>query len=244
MNITTYTIASQIEEKHWWFRGRRAILKSVLDYFFQSCPYTPDILEVGCGNGGNLKLLSDYGRISAVELDNAARERAIHRGLAQIKEGWLPDNLPFEDTKFDLVAALDIIEHLDDERRSIQVLRDRLKSKGYILITVPAYKQLWSRLDDVSHHKRRYTRKQIVSVVKDAGFDIIYSTYFNTLLFPFEAVYLETSRLLNNNPYTALRIPFVPINRFLEMVFSGESLIVPYISMPFGLSILVYGRVK
>lgn len=244
MDIAAYTIAAKIEDYHWWFRGRRAVLKSVLDYFIRSSQYPLDILEVGCGNGGNLKLLSSYGKLSAMELDNKAMERATRRGLAQIEKGWLPDNIPFESARFDLIAALDIIEHVDDERRSIQALRDRLKSKGYILITVPAYKQLWSRHDDVSRHKRRYTRKQLTAIVKDAGFDIIFCTYFNTLLFPFEAIYLKFSKLLNNNPYTALGIPFAPINRLLEIIFLGECLIIPRFSMPFGLSVLVCARLK
>ena len=244
MDIEAYAIAAHIEDDHWWFRGRRAVLKSVLDYFVSSSKNQLDILEVGCGNGGNLKLLSNYGKLFAVELDDAARERAMHRGLAEVERGWLPDNLPVKGSGYDLIAALDIIEHVDDEQRSIQALRDLLKSKGYVLITVPAYKQLWSRHDDISRHKRRYTRKQITAIVKDAGFDIIFCTYFNTLLFPFEAIYLKLSKLLNNNPYNVLRIPFAPINRLLEIIFLGESLIIPRFSMPFGLSVLVCARVK
>ncbi|MEN6374690.1 MAG: class I SAM-dependent methyltransferase [Smithella sp.] len=244
MDITAYTIAAQIEDNHWWFLGRRAVLKSVIDYFIPSSDCPLEILEVGCGNGGNLKLLSSYGRLSAVELDNNARERAIHRGLAQVEEGWLPDNLPFEGVKFDLIAALDIIEHVDDEQRSIYALRRRLKSKGCLIITVPAYKQLWSRHDDISRHKHRYTRKQIATIVKAAGFDILYCSYFNTLLFPLEALYLKLSNFINNNPYLALKIPFAPINRLLELIFLGESRIIPHVTMPFGLSVLVFARLK
>lgn len=220
------------------------MLRSVLDRFLPSSRRTSDILEIGCGNGGNLKLLSSYGRLCAVELDDTSRQRASNRGLARVEEGWLPDHLPFDRLRFDLIAALDILEHIEDESGALLALRNRLKPDGLILITVPAYQGLWTRHDELSHHRRRYDLRRLSSMLKECGFDPFYATYFNTLLFPLEALYLKFAASSEKDPYRGLRMPAAPLNALLTGIFFMESLLLPRIRLPFGLSVLALARTR
>ncbi len=244
MDLKYYSIAAEVEDVHWWFRGRRMVLKSVLDNYSHIPKQSTDILEIGCGNGGNLKLLSDYGRIFAIELDAAARERAERRGIAQVEKGYLPDRLPFDNKMFDIIAAFDVIEHIDDDLKSIQAIHARLNPQGLVLLTVPAYNQLWSRHDELSHHKRRYHVVQITSIIERAGFKVLYKSYFNTLLFPLAAFNILLSKIFKRAPYFALKLPPSPINNIFTRIFSFESQILSKFSLPFGMSILVCAQRK
>ena len=242
MDIETYLIAAQSENKHWWFRGRRKILKAVLDCFFLATGQPRNILEVGCGSGGNLSLLSNYGKVFAVEIDDNAITRSTCRGIAQIEKGWLPDGLPFDNTVFDLVAAFDVIEHVEDDHKSVRTMQARIKPNGLLILTVPAYNALWRSLDTISHHKRRYTRTRLISLLKDSGFNVLFSSYFNTLLLPPAIAYIIIDKLFKGNPYRGLRKPPAQINSLLNMIFTMESFIIPKIALPFGLSIIVCAR--
>jgi SAM-dependent methyltransferase len=243
MNPDVYKLASESEEKHWWFSARRDILRSVLDRF---CPRgSPrQLLEVGCGNGGNLPMLAEYGNLWAIEVDDDSRKRASSRGIAKIEKGWLPDGMPFDNASFDVIAALDVLEHVPDDEAAVNALRSALVSKGLLLVTVPAYMWLWSRHDDLTHHKRRYSLKQIENLLKRSGFDVLYSSYFNTLLFPFAVARIKLTDLFDGDPLSAVRIPAPPLNDCLRAIFRCERHLVPRTSLPFGISIVVCGRVQ
>jgi len=242
--IKYYFIAADVEDVHWWFRGRRAILKSAIDSFFQVTGQPKDIFEIGCGNGGNLPLLANYGKLFAVEMNDAALKRSASRGIAQIEKGYLPDSLPFDDKAFDLVAAFDVIEHIDDDLKSIQVIHARLNPNGLLVLTVPAYNMLWSPHDELSHHKRRYTSAQIISVIETAGFKVLYKSYFNTLLFPLAVLNILLSRIFKSYSCFALKLPPSIINSIFTSVFSFESRILSKFSLPFGMSIVVCAQRK
>jgi SAM-dependent methyltransferase len=170
-----------VEDQHWWFVTRRMIIKKILDTFLQQS-ITPDILEAGCGTGGNLELLSSYGNIHAIEIDGVARDLANKRDICSVKTGSLPEDIPF--TKyFNLICVLDVLERIDDDLAAMKAIVDKIKNNGKLLITVPAYMFMWGSHDITLHHKRRYTKKQLTSVVQAAGMEIIYATYFNTYLF-------------------------------------------------------------
>src|SRR5262249_21872889 len=112
MDERAYETAARIETDHWWFSGRRAILATLLDRVLPPAPVPRRVLEIGCGNGGNLELLARYGTVFAIEKDDTARQRAAARRIGPVERGWLPDTMPFADTTFDLIAALDVLEHI------------------------------------------------------------------------------------------------------------------------------------
>lgn len=244
MNPDVYASAAQAEESHWWFRARRSILRAVLDKFFRGQPGPREILEVGCGNGGNLALLASYGNVYAVELDQGARSRAAARGLARVEAGNLPRALPFPGRRFDLIAALDVIEHVEEDGDSVRSLGERLKPGGLLLLTVPANPWLWGRLDEVSHHVRRYTRDGLLSLLRTNGFAVRHCSYFNTLLFPAAIAQIKLAQLARPRAYDPVRVPPWPLNGALESVFALERLLLPRFSLPFGLSLIAVAQAQ
>ncbi|MBI2318725.1 MAG: glycosyltransferase [Betaproteobacteria bacterium] len=187
MRPEAYSAAAQAEENHWWFAARREVLAAVLERLYVRAA-NPSVLEVGCGNGGNLAMLARYGALYATEIEDQARARATSRGIAVVENGWLPDGLPFAGALFDLVAALDVLEHVADDAAALAALGQRLKPDGLLFLTVPAYPWLWSPHDEFSQHKRRYTLGGMRSLVERCGLRVTYASYFNCLLFPFGAV--------------------------------------------------------
>ncbi len=182
MDSFSYEKMSSVEDTHWWFSARRNIISAVLERL--RLPNNTDILEVGCGSGGNLEMFSRFGNVYGVEYDSYALEKARDRGIGDIEQGALPYNLPFEDSSFDLVALLDVLEHIDDDAASLSTLYDRVKSGGVLLLTVPAYQWLWSSHDEIHGHKRRYTRKVLRTLVESSGFTVDRDSHFNSFLFP------------------------------------------------------------
>lgn len=244
MQAEAYILMAQVENEHWWWRGRRAVLRSVLGRYAPESGAGRTVLEVGCGSGGNLPMLSLYGTLCAVELDDGARTQAVQRGLARVEKGWLPDGLPFDGERFDLIAALDVLEHIDDDRGSLRALRERLSPNGLLLLTVPAYMWLWSSQDEFSHHRRRYTRSQCVSLVRDSGLEVLYSSYFNTLLFPLAVARIALSNLFGGSGDAAVKKPPGLLNCALKGIFASEGAVLPRLSFPYGLSIVVCARAK
>ncbi len=242
MDTQAYALAADSEDEHWWYRGRRAILRSVLDRYAPPSSPSRTILEVGCGNGGNLPLLAAYGQAYAVEMDDATRARASGRAVARVEKGWLPDGLPFGDRRFDLIAALDVLEHVDDDHAALKALHDRLMPEGLLVVTVPAYGWLWGWRDEFSKHKRRYARPSLIAGLAEVGLDVIYSSYFNTLLFPVAVAYGKLEEFLFRSAYQALSVPPAPVNRALTAIFELERLFIPRVAFPYGLSILICAR--
>ena len=228
------------EDIHWWFIGRRLILKKVLDHYFSNRKNSK-ILEVGCGTGGNFQMLQSYGTLSAMELDDEARQMAEHRKICHVKKGKLPEEIPFTD-KFDLVCALDVIEHIENDLSALEALRDKLNRNGKILITVPAYQFLWSKHDVLNHHKRRYLKKQLLQLISKAGLGLEYSTHFNTFMCPVVVLFRMLNNILDKRESSDIKLPSRQINRLLTKVFYSERIFLPKITFPFGVSILALAK--
>ncbi|MGF1522343.1 MAG: class I SAM-dependent methyltransferase [Leptolyngbyaceae cyanobacterium] len=233
---------SQLEEVHWWFVSRRAILDAVI----KQLPLSDQaaILEAGCGTGGNLAMLSAHGTVSAMEYDSVAREMSISRGIGMVAAGSLPDAIPFEPRKFEMIALFDVLEHLDEDVASLQALRHRLKSDGWLILTVPANPWMWSHHDEIHHHRRRYTLRHLRRVVKNAGYEITYVSYFNFLLFPLIATIRLLQKMTGKHQDDGdLTLPSKLANKTLTSVFSFEKHIMAnQISIPFGVSLVLTAR--
>jgi SAM-dependent methyltransferase len=240
MERQVYAQMASVEERHWWFVGRRAIIDRILRSL--DLPAEAKILEVGCGTGGNLRLLARYGAVSAMESNDEARALAAARGLSEPRPGRLPDDLPFEGEQFDLVCLFDVLEHVDDDGAAMRALRDRLAPGGRIFITVPAYQWLWSDHDQVHHHKRRYTRRALRKLAQDSGFTVSYGSYFNCFLFPLAVAVRLLRKLLRLGPGDDTALPGRSVNGLLTSIFAAEGYLLPRFSLPVGLSILLVAR--
>ncbi len=182
-----------VDEHHWWYRGRRRIIRAELDRLV--LPAGARVLDAGCGSGRTLQELADYGaEVHGIELDPEAAEVARARGDGEVRNGRL-EELPYEDAWFDLITCLDVIEHTPDDRVALRELRRVCRAGGWLLVTVPAYPALWSLHDEANHHYRRYRRESLRSAAVDAGWRVRRVTSFNSLLLaPAAAVRLAQRR--------------------------------------------------
>lgn len=240
MEQAAYQSLRDAQDEHWWFVGRRRIVARLIERFVR-LPERARVLEAGCGYGGNLGMLGEFGRVDAFEFDDSARAHSsaiLHRNVAY---GKLPDDIGFGDERFDLIALLDVLEHIDDDVASLRALGSRLTSGGSLVLTVPAVPWLWSQHDEVHHHKRRYTKAILRQRLRAAGLEVQGIGYFNSLLFPLALIQRLVSRLLGGS-HGVDAIPAEPLNAALTTVFSLERALVGRIAFPIGLSLFAVVR--
>jgi len=234
MDRTVYDRMHALEAQHWWFVARRKIIAELVGRHLKRQPAT--ILEAGCGSGGNLSMLQRFGQVDAFEYDATARGHATAKSGLDIRFGALPQDLPFEDRRYDLIGCFDVLEHVEADAASLQALAGRLNAGGRILITVPAFPALWSRHDARHHHFRRYTRKTLAEAAAKAGLRMTRSSYFNFFLFPV-AVAARTVKRLTGSETPDDTMPSAFVNAAFTRIFGLERHLVGRVRLPFGLSL-------
>jgi SAM-dependent methyltransferase len=237
-----YPILYQVEDTHWWYVGRRRIIQSLVEKICTSLDNpNPRILDVGCGTGANLKMLAAYGSAEGVDISPQAVEFCRERGLDSVKLGAI-EQLPYEDGSFELVTALDVIEHLDDDVAGLQEMRRVLGRDGRVLLFVPAFMFLWGVQDDVSNHRRRYTLPSLLKAVEAAGFSIEWSSYANVSFFLPVLLVRSVMRWLRLHAATEYGINLSLMNRPFSSLFAAERFIFERGRIPFGVSAVCIAR--
>lgn len=181
MRDSAYREHYAVEDHHWWFRGRWAVVEAMLRR--TRLPDRPRILDAGCGTGGNLKRYSQIGDATGVDPSADAVRFCHERGFESVLQAGL-ESLPHPDESFDLIAATDVLEHIAAEDEALRELRRVAAPDSVLLLTVPAYMWMWTEEDKNLHHKRRYTRPRLKRAVERAGWTPLIATYFNSLLLP------------------------------------------------------------
>src|SRR3954469_20652448 len=166
-----------LDERHWWYRGRRRVLAAMVHGIPLPAPGQTRVLDAGCGSGRTLDDLTAYGAASGTELNPAGVAAARRRGH-EVREGRV-EAIPYEDASFDLVTCLDVIEHTDDDVAALSDLRRVTRPGGRLVVSVPAHPRLWSRHDVVNGHRRRYTRRSLTAAAGAAGWRVERLTGFN-----------------------------------------------------------------
>jgi SAM-dependent methyltransferase len=239
MERVIYERIQALEQAHWWFAGRRAILGRLIGDL--KLPARARILEAGCGAGGNLRLLGRFGDVRAMEPDEPSRQYVAEQWGVAVDHGLLPDALPYPPASFDAVACFDVIEHVEDDSGAVAALGSLLAPGGALIATVPAYQWMWSHHDELHHHKRRYTKAQMVRLFEQAGLKVERASYFNAVLFaPAALVRIAKTMLGLKGADDAM--PSKPVNWLLERLFASEAAWLRRGSLPFGLSIVIIGR--
>ncbi len=240
----TYPILYRVEETHWWHRGRRRIIESFVREICKSfVDRRPRILDVGCGTGGNLSLLSQFGDAEGVDVSPDALDFCRERGLENVTLG-AAEELPYEEGRFDLVTALDVIEHLDDDVAGLREIRRVLKPDGRLLIFVPTFMFLWGVQDDVSHHRLRYRLPALRRAVEEAGFEIERATYANITFFLPILFARQLMRLTGIKTASENNINVSALNGIFTAIFGAESKVLRHLNLPFGVSGLCVARVR
>jgi SAM-dependent methyltransferase len=241
MQQHTYEIMNRVEDAHWWFVGRRAILESfLLEIIKKLKTENPRILDVGCGTGANLEMLANFGQAEGVDVSDDALEFCRAKGLKTHK--GLAEKLPFENESFDVVTALDVVEHLDDDIAGLKEMNRVLKSGGMTLIFVPAFMWLWGVQDDISNHRIRYTKKQIVERLRKAGFEIERATYANITFFTPILLGRTLMKLTGIKPESENNVNVSALNGIFGKLFSAERLWLKRANFPFGVSIVIVAK--
>jgi SAM-dependent methyltransferase len=243
-----FDVTAAVEASSFWCRTRNRVLKQVFERFTErTAPL--EVLEIGCGIGGVIGALRGIAnlRLTGSEI--------YIQGL-QYAKAKMPDvdfiqldatAIPFRDT-FDAVGAFDVLEHIPDDELVMRQVRDSLRPGGVFVVTVPQYQWMWSRLDEIVHHKRRYSRRMLVERLQRSGFEVIYTTSFVTTLFPF----MLASRLRDRGGATpdaadsglAERVTLPgPLNRAFDWLSRVDELALRLgATLPFGGSLLVVAR--
>jgi len=257
MEQHTYAIMDEVEGSHWWFVGRRAILETFLRQIVSSLESRLQaaksgepskggtlnelrILDVGCGTGANLEMLSQFGEPEGVDVSDDALEFCRRKGL-KVQKG-LAETLPYADETFDLTTALDVVEHLDDDIAGLKEMFRVTKKGGYSLIFVPAFMWLWGVQDDISNHRIRYTKKQIVERLENAGYKIERATYANWTFFAPILAGRTLMKLTGLKPESENNVNISALNGVFGKLFSSESLWLKNLNFPFGVSIVVVAK--
>ena len=236
MDRIVYDRMAAHDSTHWWYRARRDILRDYLARY-ASLPAQARALEIGCGTGHNLPMLAQFGEVDAIEIDPAARAIASERLGKSVGDAPLPDLPGVPRGAYDLVAVLDVVEHIADDVAALRAMATLLRPGGKILIAVPAHPWMWSAHDEVNHHHRRYTKRTLRAAIERADLKPERMRWFNSLLFPLAAAARLAGRVTGRDDSDDSPPPG-PLNKLFERIFRLERHLVGRVPMTPGVSIV------
>ncbi len=238
----------KIEDEHFWYRSRNRVIKRLFKKYL-GISGAKKILEIGCGNGFILKGLMEFKNYTLSGADihiqrlKHAKERLPELEFIQLDA----TQMPFENT-YDAIGAFDVIEHIDDDIAVIKNVHRALKPEGLLLISVPQYQWMWSHMDDIDQHKRRYSRKELKNKLTQNGFEVIYLSSFVFTLFPLMAISRNFKKNKKFQEQTfeekLSELKLSPVTNFIleSLMQIDELLLKMNLSLPFGGSLITVAR--
>jgi len=221
---------------HWWYVARRAILSNIIQRHVKP-PKDARILEIGCGTGHNFGMLGAFGMVDGLEIDAPARAIASQRLGRPVGTAPLPELTGIPDGHYDLIALLDVLEHIEGDRAALASIRTKLKPGGKLLVAVPANPWMWSAHDVVHHHHRRYSKAALLRVFTEAGLKVDMVSHFNSLLFPVAAAVRIVGKATKKQEADDA-MPSAMLNWLFTGIFGLERHLVGRVPMPFGVSLV------
>ncbi len=241
MKAEEYAAMFAVEDAHWWYTGMRRTADALLRGRFNGRTGTLDILDAGCGTGGNSAHLRRYGRVTGIDASADALTFARRRAGLTLARGSV-DRLPFRDGAFDLVLSNDVLCHLfvSDDRRAVAEFARVLRPGGIVYLQLPAFDRLRSHHDARVFTKHRYTAGEVRAMMHAAGLRVRRVTYANTLLFPMAAAWRTATKFHRHGAAEQSDVHPVaaPINAILRSALSLEAPVLRRRNLPFGLSVI------
>ena len=235
MERIVYDRMAELDELHWWYRARREVLAALIERRARLDGHAK-LLEIGCGTGHNIPMLQRFGVVDAIEIDQDARAFAERRLGRPVSSAPLPSLEGVKRRHYDLIAALDVIEHIDDDVAAVAAIADCLKPGGRLLVTVPAHPWMWSAHDVANHHKRRYSKRALTQLIEGSPLKLEAIGYFNSLLFPLAMVARFAGKATGKEDSDD-KLPPKPANYLLERIFAAERRLIGNVPLPPGLSL-------
>ena len=242
MERAVYEAMAEHDERHWWYRARREVVAALIERVVKP-PKNAKLLEIGCGTGHNLAMLGKYGEVDALEVDGIARGMAEERLGRAVLAAPLPELAGLPDDGYDVVAALDVIEHIPDDKAALEGIARVLKPGGKLVMTVPAHQWMWSAHDVVNHHQRRYSKSGLKRLIEGSPLQLESIGYLNSLLFPVAMAQRLASKISGKDDAN-LAPPPQPINQALERVFAAERRLIGRVPLPPGLSLFAVASAR
>lgn len=242
MKHEEYERMYRFEDTYWWFVARRHLIVSLLDAHYPRCGGRR-ILDVGCGTGAMLDELAPFGDVTGADFAPEALGFCRTRGSEYPLTRADIRRLPFTSESFDIVTAMDIIEHIDDDKAACVEIYRVLKPGGRLFVTVPAFPSLWSEHDEALYHHRRYTVPHLKDLLQRVGFAVPKISYTVTALFPAIWLYRQISNLLPKRRAAGEKqanlVHFAgPVNAALLSLSEWETRLVHRLSLPFGVTVV------
>jgi SAM-dependent methyltransferase len=236
--------AMRLEDTLWWYVGRRCILRKYLDRAKREIPRC-QIVEIGCGSGGSLGPLSEYGDAIGVERSEILANRARMRNVA--KDILVGDFFDIEISgDFNMFCLFDVLEHIEDDNAFLKRLNTQAKPGHLLLLSVPACQFLYSRHDALLHHHRRYSRTTLEQLLQANGYTTLKASYFLFFLFPIIAISRLKEKVMSMLGIKQSTVSFgvVPkwMNWLLTMVFKLEASLSEILSFPIGIWLIVLAK--
>jgi SAM-dependent methyltransferase len=247
VNKEEYAQMYRLEDTHWWFAARRELVLRALRRLLKGQERPAGggrlrLLDLGCGTGATLTRLRPFGRATGLDLEPLALAFCRERGHRELVRGSATA-LPFADRTFDVVVALDVLEHVADHEAAAREIARVLAPGGHVLVTVPAYRSLWSRHDVALMHRRRYRAGEVGRLLEGAGLGMSWLTYTVSALLPVVWAVRTAQKLRPAAPARADTLPTRPLLNFLLRAWLGlEGRIALRTRLPFGVSIFAVGR--
>ena len=241
MDRKAYADMSKFADAHWWYVGRRELLRLILK---RTNGVNFRYLEIGCGTGNNFPLISNFGEYLGIDNSSEAINYCKlkykgHESKFQLCE--IQDFVEKNQRKFDAICMFDVLEHLENPEINLEHAFSLLKPGGYLLVTVPAYQWLWSEHDEIHHHLRRYSVNDLKREIEQAKFSINMIGNFNFILLPVVVVVRVLNKILQNNSMNSSK-PINILNYLLTKLLVIDAKLSFLIKIKFGLSIWLIGR--
>ncbi len=244
MNLEEYEVMYHVEDHHWWYLGMERITCAILERALPPDRHTRTlkILDAGCGTGAVMKYLARYGEVTGFDFAAEALKFSRRRGHTRLVQASVLQ-IPLASAQFDIVVSFDVICEIGvDSWQALREFARVLKPGGIVLLRLPAYRWMRGQHDVAVHLAHRFTRGELIAMLRESGLTPLHASYANTFLFPIAAAKRWSERFLPQQQGSDLTLNPGPTNGLFRAVLSAEAPLIKSRGLPFGLTVTALAR--